>query len=251
LGLGLFSRLKTDAVVSGINFRPMVSGEILFLGGYSFRILNKNAHIFDAGFLGKGFFRGGMDLDAPIIEAETLFDDPANNVFKTTLGLGFDLGLKYSFAETFSAALVCFDAYSPAFLSTYSSFTAFQDKETPQGFYGTINPRLDLGFVYRIRSVFLDKYISNFLVLADYRNFLDFLSLIPRNPILNVGLGVELVVLNALSLRFGIADALPAAGFGLDLSFMKLDCSIYGKELGLDPGVQSVYAVDIGLLFRY
>jgi hypothetical protein len=252
LGLGLFNRLKADAVVNGVNFRPAVSGEILLLGGYSFRILNKNDQILDAGFLGKGFFRGGMDMKAPIVEAEKIFDDPLSNEFETTLGIGFDLGLKYTVAENFSAALVCFDAYSPALLSTYSSFEAFQDKETPQkNIYETVKPRLDLGVCYRVRSEFLERYISNFLILADYRNFLDLLSLIPRNPILNIGLGVELVVLNALSLRFGVADALPAAGFGLKLGFMKLDCSIYGKELGLDPGVQPVYAVDVGLIFRY
>jgi hypothetical protein len=66
-----------------------------------------------------------------------------------------------------------------------------------------------------------------------------------------VSLGAELVLLNVLSLRLGISDALPAAGFGLNLSFMRLDCSIHGKELGLDPGIQPVYALDIGLLFRY
>jgi hypothetical protein len=251
MGLGLFSRLKTDAVVSGVRLRPAVAGDILLLGGYSFRVLNKNDHILDAGFLGKGFFRGAMDMSAPLVEAETLFDDPLNNQFKTILGLGFDLGIKYTLAENFSAALVCFDAYSPALISTYSSFKAFQDKERPSGVYGTIKPRLDLGLAYRIRSEFLERYISNVSILADYRNFLDLLSLIPRNPSLNIGLGVELMALNALSLRFGVADALPAAGFGLDLSFMRLDCSIYGKELGLDPGVQSVYAVDLGLLFRY
>jgi hypothetical protein len=251
LGLGLFNRLKMDAVVSGLKVRPTVSGEFLFLGGYSFRILNKNAHVLDAGFLGKGFFRGGMNLEAPIVEADAMFDDMESNPFKTTLGLGFDLGLKYTFAETFGVALVCFDAYSPAFVSTYSSFTAFQDKEVPESVTETIKPRLNLGFSYQIRSAFLEKYISHFSIMADYQNFLDLLSLIPRNPVLNVGFGVELVVLNALSLRFGMADALPSAGFGLDLNFMKLDCSIYGKELGLDPGIQSVYAVDVGLLFRY
>jgi hypothetical protein len=72
-----------------------------------------------------------------------------------------------------------------------------------------------------------------------------------RNPLLNVGLGVEIEMLHAFSLRLGIGDALPCLGLGLDLSFMTLDLAIHGKELGLDPGVQSTYALDIGLLFRY
>ena len=111
--------------------------------------------------------------------------------------------------------------------------------------------RLDLGFLYRIHSSFLDRYISNWVILADYHDFLDLMSLIPRNPVLNVGIGMELTVLEVLNLRIGIADALPAAGIGIDLSFMQLDCSIYGKELGLDPGIQSTYGLDISLLFRY
>jgi hypothetical protein len=32
---------------------------------------------------------------------------------------------------------------------------------------------------------------------------------------------------------------------------MQLDFALYGKELGTDPGVQSVFGMDIGLLFRY
>jgi hypothetical protein len=251
LGLGLFNRIKTDAVVNGLTLHPAISGEILILGGYSFRLLNRSNHMLDAGFIGKGFFRGGMNLDGSIFDVETLFDNPLDREFKTHLGLGLDLGFKYTFAENLSAALVCFDAYSPALISSFSSFNAFRDQEDPGRAYGIVSPRLDFGLKYRIRSPFLDRYISNFSVMADYRNFLDLTSLIPRNPVLNMGLGVELLILNVLSLRLGVADALPAAGFGLDLTFMKLDCAIYGKELGLDPGIQPVYAIDFGLLFRY
>jgi len=173
--------------------------------------------------------------------------------FTTILGLGFDLGLKYTFAKTFSAALVCFDAYTPVMVTTYASMEGFKNKDAPMepGHYATVKPRLDLGFKYRLRSTFLDKYISNINILFDYHDFLDLGSVLPRNPMLNIGLGAEIVVLEKLSLRIGIADSLPAAGFGLDLSFMQLDCSIHGKELGLDPGIFSVYAVDFALHFRH
>jgi hypothetical protein len=130
---------------------------------------------------------------------------------------------------------------------------AFKNKESPieEGHYATVKPRLALGLKYRLFSNFLDKYISNIILLADYQDFLEGLSIIPRNPILLIGLGMEVVVLEKLKLRIGISEALPAAGFGLDLGFMQFDCSIHGKELGLDPGLQSVYALDFALLFRY
>ena len=253
LGLGLFSRMKTDARVSGTQLRPNVSSELLLLGGYSFRLVNKNSHVLDSGFLGKGFFRAGLDFSASILNAEKMFDDAFEKPFTTILGLGFDLGIKYSFAKSFSAALVCYDAYSPALVTTYRSMESFKNKESPveDGHYATVKPRLDLGLRYSIRSTFLDKYISDIILLADYHDFLEAMSIIPRNPILEIGLGLEVVILEKLKLRIGINDALPAAGFGLDLTFMKFDCSIYGKELGLDPGLNSVYAMDFALLFRY
>jgi hypothetical protein len=253
LGLGLFSRGTVKASVTGTQIRPIASGEIFMVGGYAVRVVDKESHILDVGFLGKGFFRSGLELGASILDIATMFDDIGKKPFKTVLGLGFDLGVRYSFAETFSAALVCMDTYSPVLITTYSSYDAFQDKSTPApaGEYGAIDPRLNLGVKYRIRSNFLDRYISNFSVMADYHDFLNLTAIIPRHPILNIGIGTELTVLDKLSFRFGLADALPALGFGLDLSFMKLDFAIYGKELGLDPGVFPTYAVDIGLLFRY
>jgi hypothetical protein len=253
LGLGMFTRMKADAIISGFQLRPAVSAELLLLGGYSFRVLEKSSNVFDAGFLGKGFFRVGLDFSSSVFQAEKMFDDVWGRDFTTILGLGFDLGVKYTFANTFSAALVCFDAYTPAMVTTYASMESFKNKDDPkkEGHYATVKPGLDLGLKYRIRSTLLDKYITNINLLADYRDFLDLGSLIPRHPLLNIGLGLEVVVLEKLSLRFGLTDALPAAGFGLDLSFMQFDCSIHGKELGLDPGIHSIYAVDFALLFRY
>jgi hypothetical protein len=252
LGLGIFTRMKSDATVSGLQLRPVVSAELLMVGGYSFRVLEKGSGILDLGFLGKGFFRTGLNFSSSILTAQKMFDNAWERPFTTVLGLGFDFGLKYTFAKTFSAALVCFDTYTPAVVTTYASMESFKNKDVPlePGHYATVKPRLDLGFKYRLSSTFLDKYISNINILLDYHDFLDLGSILPRNPILNIGLGVEVVVLEKLSLRVGIADSLPAAGFGLDLTFMQFDCSIHGKELALDPGVHSVYAVDFALHFR-
>ena len=253
LGLGIFNRTRTAAAVSGTKLRPIVTEEFLFVGGYSFRIINRDDHLVDAGFLGKGFFRGVMNLEAEIFDAGSILDDPLGRPFGTQLGLGLDLGVRYIFRENLTAAMVCYDTYSPVLVSVYKSISDFGDRSDPStdSSYATVKRRLDMGIKYRIRSGFIDRYFTQLTVMADYRDFLDLFSLIPRNPILNIGLGAELRLLNALSFRIGIADALPAIGFGLDLSFMKMDFAIHGKELGLDPGIQPVYAMGIGFLFRY
>jgi hypothetical protein len=253
LGLGFFNRLKSTATVSGTNIRPLVFGEFLLVGGYSFRIIDNNGHWFDAGFLGKGFFRGTLSLEASIFDAADVLDDPMGRPFTTYLGMGADLGIRYTLKENFTAALVCYDVYSPVLVTPYDSMSAFGDKSGPSpggASYTTVDRRLDLGFRYRIRSIVIEKYISSITVMADYRDFLDLFALIPRNPVLNIGLGLEIKVLNALSFRLGLTDALPAFGMGLNLSFVTLDFAIRGKELGLDPGVQATYALDLGLLFR-
>jgi hypothetical protein len=259
VGLGLFNRTKIDASVSGTRLRSAAAAEVFLLGGYSFRFLSRDSHTLDGGFLGKGFFRQHLQLGISLPDimdfmAETKdFPDPFKQPLDTHLGLGFDLGLRYNFAEAFSAALVCYDVYAPVLVSAYAKAGGPEDQEDQvrTGSYGTIKPRLNLGLMYRVRSSVLERYISNFILLADYRDFFDLLSLVPRNPILNVGLGAELVMFEVLSLRVGITDALPAAGFGLDLAVLRFNCAIHGRELGLDPGLQPVYAVDLGIEFRY
>jgi hypothetical protein len=250
LGLGIFSRFKTSASVSA-RLRSQVFADLLLTGGYAFRIINKGDHIFDAGFLGKGFVRGALDLNAPIFDPLSIIDDPKDQPFCTYIGLGLDLGLRYSFRGNLTAALVCYDVYSPALVTPYAAFSDFGDKAMGDPSYATVRRRLDMGVKYRIRSNLIDSYFTRLVVMADYRDLFDLFSEIPRNPILNIGIGVELTLLNALALRAGITDALPAVGFGLDLSFVDLNFAIHGKELGIDPGVNSVYAMDIGLSFRY
>jgi hypothetical protein len=252
LALGFFNRTRFDGSISGTTLRSQISEDIILAGGYSFRILDKQHFRLDAGFLGKGFFRGSLSLDASILDISTIFNKPLDCPFSTYLGLGLDLGIRYSLGENFSAALVCYDVYSPVLVSTYNSFSDFHNKRgASEMAYARVKPRLDAGITYRIHPSFLSRYITRLVISADYRDFTDLFAFFPRNPILNAGIGIEMVLLEVFSIRAGITDALPSVGFGLDLDFMRLDCSIYGKELGFDPGVHSVYAISLGLIFRY
>jgi hypothetical protein len=250
LGFGVFNRTTADARVGSSMIRPVMAEEILLLGGYSFRVLDNRDHKLDFGFLGKGYYRGMLNLESSILNVTEMLDDVRSRPFETHFGLGLDLGIKYGFAEKFSLALAGYDVFSPALLTRYAAFSDYGDGGSQS--YAAVTPRLALGMLYRIRNDFLDRYLSDFIVMLDYRDMLDpLISLIPRNPVLYISLGAEIKLLEVLSVRAGIADALPSLGFGLDMKLFRFDFAMRGREMGLDPGIQPVYAIDIGLLFRY
>lgn len=255
LGFGIFNKTAMDAVATGSGVRASAGEELLLVGGYGFRFEPKSAHILDAGFLAKGFFRGMVELESSLLSVDDLFsDDPFDDrPFTRTLGVGLDLGVRYEYDRTLAAAIVCRDAFSTAVISKYASASDFLSREdtVDSDSHGKIDPTLDIGLAYYPRFERLERYITGLVFLLDYRDFFDFLELIPRHPILNFALGTEVVVVDSLSLRLGIAQALPSMGFGLDLKFVRFDFAMYGVELGLDPGVNSVFAMDMGLLFRY
>jgi len=255
LGFGLFNRTVADAATQGATIKVRALEEFLMTGGYSFRLININNSILDVGFLGKGFVRGQLPLQASILTVTDLFNgNPLDTQpYMNTLGVGVDLGMLYQYARVLSFSVVYHDAYSPVLVVPYNSTTSFFSggAASGSGTYNTIKSSLDIGVAFNPHFEILDRYISRLSIMADYRDLLDLWSLIPRNPILNVGLGIEVLVLDALSLRAGITDALPALGFGIDFNVMQLDFAMRGKELGLDPGVQTTYAVDLGLLFRF
>ena len=254
LGIGVFSRIKVTASASSVRVRPLAFGDLVISGGYALRLLDRTGHSLDAGFSGKGFFRGLIDFpESNIVEVDELLENPMDQPFISYLGVGLDLGLRYILNNNLTVALVMYDVYSPVFIAPYETTADFFNRESSTGpsSFSTVQRRLDLGVSYRVRSVLMDRYITRFMVMADYRDILDLFSEIPRNPILNLGLGLEVTILNALAFRAGINDALPALGFGLDLSFAKFEFAIYGRELGIDPGIQPVLAMDLSVSFRY
>jgi hypothetical protein len=253
VGFSLSNRTKADAAISGLRIVPLVSEDFLLTGGYSHRFVDNDGKLLDAGFLAKGFFRGTLTLEADYNHVEDIIDDPLGSPFISTLGVGLDLGVKFMLHNTFGAALVCHDVYSPALVNTYATMEDFFDgnPSVSGNTYETVRRRLDFGLFYALRSEKLEQYITHLIFLADYRNILGFRDVLPRNHILNIGLGVELRIFEVLDIRAGISDALPCFGFGIDLSFMQLNFAIHGRELGIDPGVQPVYALEAGIAFRY
>jgi hypothetical protein len=255
LGFGFFNRSNISAEAQGSNIDATVSQDLMLVGGYAFRFTPKDGHDVDLGFLAKGLLRGTSVSEASILTVTDLFENYSlsSAPFTLTAGVGLDVGVRYEQAKTWAAALVCRDLYSPVQVTEYESVDNFLNgsDEEPKSDSETIPQRLDIGFVYFPHVPVLDRYLSGMIVAIDYRDMLGMFDLIPRNFILNFGIGAEVVVLDVLSLRVGINEALPSVGFGLDLDFMRLDFAMRGIEFGLDPGYNPVFAMDLGLLFRY
>jgi hypothetical protein len=52
------------------------------------------------------------------------------------------------------------------------------------------------------------------------------------------------------TIRAGLREMMPSAGLGLDFTFMNIDVSAYGSELGNSPGQFPAWAAAIDLTFK-
>lgn len=258
LGFGLFNRtLVTINASSLMSVAYEVSEEIMLAGGYAYRFALGDRQSLDLGIMPKGFIRAGLGQRASLTEGMALVSDPASALespFVMTSGVGFDVGVQWSLDDTISLGLVARDAFSPAMTTTYSSYGAFAASPVDSKIGtepGLVPADLALGIAYQPGFEVLKLLGVDLLVLLDYVDILDLFNAIPRHPVLNVCLGMEITVLDILSIRAGIKDALPTAGFGIDLSAFTFSLAMYGEELSLEPGGRPVYNLLAALDFKY
>jgi hypothetical protein len=260
LGFGLFNRTKVVLNMASITSIKVAADEDLALvGGYAHRFDLGKGHGLSAGIGAKGFVRGDISSSMGILEAMGLFSNPMALItegdFKLTTGVGCDLGLRWDWREKVAAGLVYRDAYSPAIETTYSSVTSFATdsaaSKVGESTFAALPSSLDFGLMWSPGLGRLSQVVDSLTLSLDYKDILDLFEPIPRNPILNASLGVEARLLDIVSLRAGIADALLSAGMGLDLTLCKVNLAVFGTELGIDPGVRPCYNLLIDFDFSY
>jgi len=192
-----------------------------------------------------------------IVEAAGLFGDPLSILgedFVLATGIGFDLGLRWSW-KSLAAGLVCRDLFSPALISTYSSLDGFLND--PAGTrlgdpaYESLDRRLDIGFAWSPDLGVAGRFVDSVDVALDYRDILSLFEPGSRNPILNLGLGVEARMLDIVALRAGISEALLSVGAGIDMGVLKFGISVLGSELGREPGSRPIYNLVADFGFRF
>lgn len=258
LGFGLYNKTLFSLDAASINSITITAQEVVLLvGGYAVRFDLGNGHELDAGLTAKGFVIGSEDPSMDFLAVTSLIQNPSSLLsepFNLTTGVGVDLGLRWAWKD-YSAGIAYRDAYSPALETTYSSLSSFASNSSSakQGSssYTTLGSSLDTGVAWTPYLGSLSTVFDSLTVALDYHDILDLFSVLPRNPILNVGLGAEVKALDIVSVRAGISDALLNAGIGLDLSIFKMNLAVFGTELGVDPGNRPCYNLLLDFDFAY
>ncbi len=219
-------------------------GADLFFG-YGFPL---NLGIF--GTISTGFSLRGI-AGGSVVITEGLTDilngglDTSNLPLMVHVGLGIDLGIQYDLFNFVSLAVVVKDCYSPVWSKDFSDTTASFK-------YGTLEPQVAVGVGV---DVPLEKItfgiISHLGVTLEYENFLQYTKSVYRNPLLELSGGVEVELFDFLAVRAGIHEMYPAAGVGLYLGGFRIDYSIYGKELGLEPGYNPQLNMGLSMSIQY
>lgn len=264
LGFGIFNNTNLKFTNSSpLTITSLISEEIILCGGYSFRIpFSKwDRSTLDFGVLMKTSLKGQLFIEKSFLEFPTLIAAIGTDGMGATMGepfdflgaIGLDGGLLYSFDDVFSVGLTARNIYTPVRISKFTSLTAFLDNtEVPEKSNVKLPVNLSAGVAFSPKLGPQERFLSDFTILLDYSDILDF-WLYPEfatNPILHLGLGTEVTLLNIFSVEAGLNQGLFSAGLRLDVSFFTLSVAMFGSEISPDPGLNSVYNVMVGFEFR-
>ena len=250
-GWGFTTQAFVNATVPGIALADMNAGvEAVLTLGFAFPIINSDNLLLSVGATAKGFVQGATGYTGSLTDLmNTLTADPSSMPLYISTGFSFDAGVFLSICNTIDVSATYYDPFSMVFVSNGTiggpSFE-FDFANVKQ-----LDPRLAVGVAYHIPVAWTNSVITSFKVMADYRNFYTLFGDGHRNPWLELSCGTELVLANIVSFRFGMSEMLPAAGIGFKFGTFNIDMSMYGKELGLEPGSAPCLNAAVFIGFTY
>ncbi|MEW5814739.1 MAG: hypothetical protein AB1798_04985 [Spirochaetota bacterium] len=261
LGFGFFNTSEvTFASSAAFTLTATLREQLVLCGGYAFHIPfpESTRSSLDFGVLLKGSLRGESVITKSLLELPALFSSISvntvlNQPFSFISAIGFDAGVRFSFKEVLTFGLAARDIFTPTLRNSYTTLQNFLDNvETPVKTNGIIPLDLSFGVLFSPKLGSVERYITDLKLMLDYSDILDFIThkATARNPLLHIGFGAEIVLLELFSLRAGFYDGLFAAGLGMNLTFFTLNAAMFGRELSIEPGLKPVYNVMVGLEFR-
>lgn len=258
LGFGFFN--STDLTIETQGTLPTITTtmheNMKFVGGYAFAIPLPPSlqSTLDFG-LSLNVSAQGRVVSTQAISTLISSADPAfllTAPFDLFVGIGLDAGILYTWNKTISVGVVGRNLYAPVMKNAYAKLTDF-GVTSPTLSYGATPLDLSAGILYSPNLGVLERYITKLKIMLDYNDILDFAThpVTATNPVLHVGIGVEVVMLQILALRAGFNEGYFSAGLGLNLTFFSLNLTMFGSELSMEPGLRPVYNLLLGLEFRY
>ena len=258
LGFGFFDSTDVTFETAGTlpTITTTVNENLMFVGGYAFAIPLPPSLLstLDLGVSLKVSAQGSVVSDQAI---STLLSSPnisflTNAPFDMFVGFGVDAGILYTWNKTISVGIVGRNLYAPVMQNHYTRLTSFGGS-APTVSYGYTPLNLSAGILFSPGLGLLERYVTNLKLMLDYSDILDFVthSATATNPVLHIGLGAEVVVLQILALRAGFNEGYFSAGLGLNLTYFSLNLTMFGSELSTEPGLHPVYNLLVGLVFRY
>jgi hypothetical protein len=179
---------------------------------------------------------------------QNLQDEP----FELQVGAGVDLGLMVSFSDIVYFSVVLRDILSPLYVNHYANFEEFITGTQPvtQGIKW-VKPAYDFSICVRTKNTFATEVLQDIALTVDYYGLDNLLEQVDRDPLMDIGAGIELHLLRAFRLRAGVRQTLPCGGFGIDLGWAKLDAAVFGETFGNYTTDYQSISFSMGLSFRY
>lgn len=255
LGFAILNATSVEAKsVGSTTFGFSVTERVLLYGGYAFRIFPFGDTPVDTGINLKAFLQGTSEFQRTLLEVPDLAKEGANllmnSPFSLTSGIGIDLGVLFPLGESIKMGIVGRNLFTPTTRSDYTSLDAFLSKEQPApAVKGNVPLDVSIGVQYAPSLGVMELYFRKLRIMVDYNDSLDFLThpATAVNPVLKIGIGAEVQVLEILWIRAGIFQGLLAFGFGLDYGAIKVNFAAYGTEQSIEPGIRPVFNIAFGL----
>jgi hypothetical protein len=247
-GFGVWERFYLYLNVIDLNFEVKTFMDVMVPVGFAFKILALENHSLDAGITIKPFARAIVHESESItslIGSSELMEDWSVPVI---VGGTFDLGLLYRWKHGIQFGLTFNDVYSRG--------TVFRNLlgDDNKSYY--IPFTMNTGLSYNLKVLFFGLAFAvdwRNIGLADLQNLEAYFrreDYLRRSFLLDLGVGLQVSLFDAVYARAGISDMLPSAGLGLYLGPVKIDLAYYGKELGLQPGQLPVAVFDASVSIR-
>lgn len=252
-GWGFVNTFAVDGNIFSVSRSDLRGGGgLAFVAGYGYPVNLGKAGVLSIGISGRVMTRIETAYNEGIIE---LAVDSGWERLPAYLSLGFglDMGVQYKIFDILSISAVCQDLYTPVWIKTYPKITEFGQNGSKFE-YKQIDPRLGFGVKVDIPiSKVTAGVISEWAFYTDYNNIWQFFrkESLYRNPVLELSCGTELVLFKVLALRVGMNEMYPAMGLGLNLGKFKMDFSVFGRELGFEPGYNPQLNTGFSMLIKY